>query len=451
MLKDSKWKNSARPFLFEKNRVFTYGDLFSRLEEALGLLDEKLKEPRPFVVEVENSFSSFLKILTLIERGYAVLPCASYQFYDPKYRDFLKIETQTDFTFCPRESQLHEVVDSSEALQASLHPLILEATAAKCRPYLVRTSGSSGAKYKYILHDMNLFFAKYRKIGPHFEKTLAFSPAESIAGIETLLETLTHGLSLVADGDRLSPQRVCSLIQMHSIDYFQTTPSFLTLMCATKHVRAEPLRSLRKIAYGSESSQKSVLETIQKELPEVVLQHTYGMSEIGILRTFTSPEDPSVFRPDESFNPWRLEGDLLEIRSLTPLLGYLNYPFQMTTDGWFRTGDTARIESRHIRILGRADDTINVAGRKFFPTELESLIMDLEGIADVTICRQKNSLIGDVIIAEILLAAQEEEAAFFARFKKFSEARIPYFMNPHRITLTTDSPENPRFKKNRLR
>jgi acyl-CoA synthetase (AMP-forming)/AMP-acid ligase II len=209
------------------------------------------------------------------------------------------------------------------------------------------------------------------------------------------------------------------------------------------------LPTLRKIAYGSEPSSKQTLERIRTGLPAVELVHTYGMSEIGILRTRTSPEDASVFALDEEINPGRLRDDLLEVRSMTEMLGYLDRPVPRTEDGWFRTGDLARAEGRYLRVLGRNDETLNVAGHKFLPSELEELILGIGEIADVSVGRERNDLIGEAVVAEIMLGDSESDSDFRVRFKRFCEERIPRHMHPQRLVLSRRSPLGTRLKKTR--
>ena len=68
------------------------------------------------------------------------------------------------------------------------------------------------------------------------------------------------------------------------------------------------------------------------------------------------------------------------IRVKTPLLpgGYLDDPeatARMFRDGWFYPGDIGIVDRRgRLRILGRADDLLNIGGRKYLPDILEESI-----------------------------------------------------------------------------
>lgn len=442
-----EWKNDGRIFIFENGRSLAYSEL------AESVISQKLKlksaPAQAVMMEAKNTFASYVKFLSLLSNGHAVLPCPTYQFRDDSYRTLVAHEIETDFVYCAASQDPAEVL--SPIFQARLHPKIVDGMKKNEALFLIRTSGSSGKKYKFILHSLSRFIDKYKRIGPHFKKTLAFSPAESIAGIETLMEALTHGLSLVAAGDRLTPNAVADLLETHAVDYLQTTPSFLNLMLLSRRFRRENLKSLRKIAYGSEPSQRSTLAAIADELPGVEFKHTYGMSEIGILHTVTSPTDPSIFLPDPSLNPSRIIDGMLQVKSISHMSGYFNETPRMTDDGWFCTQDIAQAEGSFIRVLGRADDTINVGGRKFLPSELEDLILPLDNVGDVTVFAEENGIVGKAIVAEVVLRNEESFGDFQQRFRKYAEEAIPFFMVPHRLTIANENVVNPRFKKMRRR
>jgi len=438
------WLGSTKIFLHESQQSKTYHDLAIDMKALSSAMQARLRERQFFVVEAENSYTTYLRFLTLLHLGQVVLLSPSYQFHDVAYRDFLRTEIGADFIFWSRDQESASLSIPASASLPNKKFADLKQTQGY---FVVRTSGSSGKKFKLVLHDLQRFITKYRRIGPHFQKTFAFSPAESIAGIETLLEVISHQCELVAAGDRLSPAVVTDLLKTYEVDYFQTTPTFLNLLVVAGQHRGDKLSSLRKIAYGSEPAQLTVLRAIGACHPQIEFMHTYGMSEIGIQKTLTNPQDPSVFQLDAKFNPGRRIEGLVEVRSMTSLIRYLNEDSLPLKGEWFQTFDHVEMEGEYWRVLGRTGDLINLAGRKFFPSEVETLLAGMADIQDVTVVKEANEFVGQILIVKVVVAPGTDAKTFHKKLKEFCERNLPFYMHPHKVILSEDSEMNNRFKK----
>lgn len=433
-----------RCFLIQGENAYTFDQLYRDVTLELKALQDRSGGHRSCVlIEAENSYETYVKFLVAMRAGWPALLCPSYQFRDESFRRMLRRETGTFFQPCPIGRPLGPASgDSATHPMLAGHPESL---------FIVRTSGSSGNPYKFIVHRLAAFVSFHQKNAPHFRRTFAFSPADSIAGVETLTEVLVHRATLIAPTEKLSPDSVAETLRRHEVDYFQTTPTFLNLLLLSRQADATQLPHLRKIAFGSEPPLRASLQLLAERLSGTELRQTYGMSEIGILQTHAASE-PSLVAFDQNRNPVRLgRENTLEVRSEKQMLGYLNHTASLTNDGWFITGDRAEMDARDCyRVLGRKDDTINVAGRKFFPTELENLLRQMENVADATVRAEKNDLLGVAILAELRLLAPEDESHFRARLRTFLERQVPFFMHPHRSTVVNCAEASERFKKVRV-
>jgi long-chain acyl-CoA synthetase len=444
----SRWNGSSKLFLVENEHQFTYGQLYEAIADLNHLLAIPKSNKHFYVLEAEHTFHSYVRYLTLLFNGQKVLLCSKEQFADSSYLQLLSQEANEKFIpwgLGTSKPQFEQVVQTQKTNTVPELERVDESY------FLVRTSGSSSKKFKLVLHSTSLFLNKYQMIGKHFEKTFAFSPAESVAGIETLLEVIAHDLILVSSVGDLAPSKVSELIRNNAVDYFQTTPTFMNLMILTGQVEANNLKGLKKIAYGSEPSQQFVTNTFREKLPNIELVHTYGMSEIGILKTITDTNDPSRFRFDPRFIDYKVVDGILEVKSMTKMIKYLNFEEPSNSMGaiWFNTSDQVIVEDDFLRILGRSGDLINVGGRKFFPSEIENLIRDLEDVKDITITTEKNEMIGTVIIANIVIEAEVDEIDFRMKFKNFCQEKIISYMHPHKIKIKREIEISPRFKKMR--
>ena len=87
---------------------------------------------------------------------------------------------------------------------------------------------------------------------------------------------------------------------------------------------------------------------------------------------------------DAYLHPWRTRVEILE-------------------DGWFRTGDLARLdEDGDVHLLGRSHSVINVAGMKCFPEEIEAVLNEIPEVRRARVLGKANTRFGAVPVAEIV-------------------------------------------------
>ena len=67
------------------------------------------------------------------------------------------------------------------------------------------------------------------------------------------------------------------------------------------------------------------------------------------------------------------------------MLGYLNAPSPFDAEGFFDTGDLVETDGEWVRFLGRKSDVINVGGNKVHPAEVESVLLQMDNVADAVV------------------------------------------------------------------
>ena len=73
-------------------------------------------------------------------------------------------------------------------------------------------------------------------------------------------------------------------------------------------------------------------------------------------------------------------------------------------DGWYLTGDLARIdEDGYFWFVGRADDVIKTAGHLIGPFEVESVLMEHPAVAEAGVIGRPDPLVGEVVKAFVAL------------------------------------------------
>jgi acetyl-CoA synthetase len=73
-------------------------------------------------------------------------------------------------------------------------------------------------------------------------------------------------------------------------------------------------------------------------------------------------------------------------------------------DGWYLTGDLARIDDDgYFWFVGRADDVIKSAGHLIGPFEVESVLMEHPAVAEAGVIGRPDPLVGEVVKAFVAL------------------------------------------------
>jgi acyl-CoA synthetase (AMP-forming)/AMP-acid ligase II len=314
-------------------------------------------------------------------------------------------------------------------------------------PGMVLFSSGSTGKPKGILHDFNLVAEKFRKQRAPVV-AIPFLMIDHFGGINTILAITSSLGTVVTVADR-SVSNICAAIEKYRVELLPATPSFLTLMMASHLQSKYDLSSLKRITYGTEVMPQSTLDRVRTQFPGVDLLQTYGLSEVGVLRS-QSREDGSLWVRvgGEGFQTKVVDG-VLWIKSQYAMVGYLNAPSEFDPDGWFNTQDQVEVDGDYFRILGRVTDLINVAGQKVYPAEVESVILEIDNVQDVAVYGEKHALLGNIVVAKIVVNSPETIDSLKKRIRHACLAKLAQFKVPAKVVLAEGPLHNVRQKKSR--
>lgn len=306
------------------------------------------------------------------------------------------------------------------------------------------SSGSTG-KPKGILHDFSVVTDKFRKQRSPVV-AIPFLMIDHFGGINTIL-AITSSLGTVVTVTNRSVRSICAAIEKFKVDLLPATPSFLTLMMASNLHSQFDLTSLTRITYGTEVMPQSTLDRTRRAFPSVVLQQTYGLSEVGVLRSQSRGDGSLWVRiGGEGFKTKIVDG-VLWIKSNYAMVGYLNAPSQFDADGWFNTQDQVEVDGEYFRILGRTTELINVGGQKVYPTEVENIILEISNIQDVAVFGEKHALLGQVVVAKVILEDQESVEMVKKRVRRVCLDKLAPFKVPVKVIVGEGVLHNSRQKK----
>jgi acyl-coenzyme A synthetase/AMP-(fatty) acid ligase len=277
-------------------------------------------------------------------------------------------------------------------------------------------------------------------------RTVSFLLFDHIGGFNTLLYTLANLGTAVVPRDR-SVSQVCDAIQKHRAQLLPTSPSFLNLLLLGEAHRNYDLSSLELVTYGTEVMPERTLVLLGAAIPNARLQQTYGLSELGILRSKSASNQSLLVKVGGEDYETRVVDGTLHIRARSSMLGYLNAPSPFDADGWFNTGDAVIQEGEYYRILGRRSEIINVGGQKVYPAEVETVIAELPEVIDVAVKGMQHLLLGQAVVATVQMDEPISSIEMKRRIVRHCTGRLQPYMIPTKVEVVTESQVNGRFKK----
>ncbi len=261
-----------------------------------------------------------------------------------------------------------------------------------------------------------------------------------------MLYTLSNGGCMVTVQER-SPEAVLSAVENHRVELLPASPTFLNLILISEAWKHHDLTSLQLVTYGTEPMPESTLTRFNRLFPHIKLVQTYGLTELGILRSKSRSSDSlSVKVGGEGFET-RVVNGILQVKAESAMLGYLNAPSPFTDDGWFDTRDRVEQDGEYLRILGRDSEIINVGGEKVYPSEVESVIQELEDIVEAVVYGAKNPITGNIVCAKVTTDGAKDEGELAVLVKKHCASRLQRFKVPVKIDVVQGPQHNERFKR----
>lgn len=280
---------------------------------------------------------------------------------------------------------------------------------------LMFTSGTTG-KPKGVLHSHQTLLYETWSIIEHFtlSKPRVFmpSPLTHITGLlyGILLPILANGSSVLQD--RWNALEAIHLIEGEYCDFSVGATPFLSGL-VKEYESSRQTSTLTYFVCGGADVPPALISRAQETMATTAVR-AYGLTELPTL-TCGRPTDSLKLRCADDgrligHSQARLsnsDGDVgdLEVCGPEMFLGYLdphdnNESF--TSDGWFRTGDMARLEDDRVEIVGRRKDIIVRGGENFSPMEIENLLLGLSSVADIAIVGVPDDQLGERACAMIV-------------------------------------------------
>ena len=173
----------------------------------------------------------------------------------------------------------------------------------------------------------------------------------------------------------------------------------------------------------------------------------YGCTETSPIAVVLLKEDAerklgSAGKPAPHCEVKLVEGEVW-VRGPNVMRAYWNDPAAtaaaLTADGWFKTGDLARVDADgYYWIIGRSKDVIISGGENIYPAELENVLADCPAIAEAAVIGIEDPKWGEAACACVVARGIMDEQAVLDLFKD----RLARFKHPRRVVFLDSLPRN---------
>jgi len=233
-------------------------------------------------------------------------------------------------------------------------------------------------------------------------------------------------------------------------------------------IRTTDLSSLRFVSCGGSAQSASI---VKRACAEFGCQFflSYGMTECcGKISMSILPEDQfEELTSEQKFHLMNSSGrpfSLMEVKCMdqnghqiihpskavgevfvkgpTVFDGYWNLPEATEAsfvDGWFRTGDLARIrEDGYLEIVDRKKDMILVGAENVYSSEVETVLHAHPSVHQAAVFGIPNGVLGEMVAAVVVLRPEHE--ANSEDLKQWCDEKLAYFKRPVVVHVVDQMP-----------
>lgn len=434
--------HSAAPAIIWQGNNLTYGDLLNKYDEAQHFLNHQ-KVERGKVVAVAGDFTpnTIALLLALIENRNIIVPFA----YPLKESELVKMDI-AEVEFLIEVDLESDNYDVKRTERMSSHNFFNALRAQDLPGLVLFTSGTSGFP-KGAVHDFDKLLVKFQTLRNSM-RTVNFLLFDHWGGLNTLFHTLSNCGVVLALRER-KPEAVCEFVERYKIELLPVSPSFLNLLILSEVFKKYDLSSLKLITYGTEPMPENTLRKSKELFPDIRFQQTYGLIELGVLRSKSKSDDSLWVKIGGEGFELRVVDNILQIKADSAMMGYLNAESPFTDDGYFITGDMVEQDGEYYKILGRKSELINVGGEKVYPQEVENIIVGFDGITDVTVYGEKHPITGNIVCAKINVENVSDTNQYIKDLRQYCKKQLQSFKVPVKFNIVEEPLHSTRFKKQR--
>jgi O-succinylbenzoic acid--CoA ligase len=296
---------------------------------------------------------------------------------------------------------------------------------------VVHTSGTAGepklVEFNHAAVEAAVRSSALALEATAFDPWLCCLPLAHVGGLLVLLRGVLLGAP-VAVHPRFDPEAIAA---EPDVAFTSVVPTMLVRLLDA----SIDLGRFRAILVGGARLPSGLRERAEGAGARIV--PTYGLTEsCGGVVYDGSPLPGTEIRIDA------LGG--IELRGPTLMLGYRfdadGTTRAFTSDGWLRPGDAGEIDAEgRLHVIGRIDGVINTGGEKVWPEEVESVLLEHPGVAEVAVGGRLDPEWGQRVVAWVVPAVPAAPPTL-ADLRDHVAASLPRHKAPRELVLVETLP-----------